>query len=63
MKNAKSFNKFCKLIWTNMYYICEITLLFNQGYLTAAWAAIACTKFQIARPEFILIDLTEFILN
>ena len=29
----------------------------------AAWADIANTKFLIARPEFILIDLTEFILH
>ena len=29
----------------------------------AAWADIANTKFLIARPEFILTDLTEFILH
>ena len=29
----------------------------------AAWADIARPKFSIARPEFILIDITELILN
>ena len=29
----------------------------------AVWAAIASAKLQIAHPELILIDLTEFILN
>ena len=28
-----------------------------------AWADIAHSKFSIARPEFILIDITELILN
>ena len=27
------------------------------------WADVAPVKFKIARPELILIDLTEFILN
>ena len=29
----------------------------------AVWANIVCAKFYIADPEFILIDLAEFILN
>ena len=29
----------------------------------AAWADIARTKFSLAHPEFILIDITEPILN
>ena len=29
----------------------------------AAWAHIAHPKFSIARPEFILIDITELTLN
>ena len=29
----------------------------------AVWADIACTKFSKACPEFILIDITELILN
>ena len=29
----------------------------------AVWADIACTKFSVARPEFVLIDITELVLN
>ena len=35
----------------------------NLPLYKAAWADIACPKFSIACPEFILIDKTELILN
>ena len=35
----------------------------SPPYYKAAWADIAHAKFSIARAEFILIDITELILN
>ena len=35
----------------------------KPALIKAAWADIAHKKFSIACPEFILIDITELILN
>ena len=47
---------------------CTITHAYQENGVCArneraVWADIACPKFSIARPKFILIDTTELILN
>ena len=41
----------------------ESEQLNTQSTLCAAWADITLARFSVAHPEFILIDITELILN